>query len=107
MVYEKISSSIDKFYNNLALDNKHFRFIDAVISENGEVVIPLLTTFSYVSKGWPDHLWYFDDVWELCDICGSIFPPTLIPHIEHIYLTYIRLKAAITFTPFFAIMSLL
>lgn len=78
MVYEKISSSIDKFYNNLALDNKHFRFIDAVISENGEVVIPLLTTFSYVSKGWPDHLWYFDDVWELCDICDSIFPPTLI-----------------------------
>ena len=78
LVYEKVSSSIDKFYNSLALDNKHFRFIDASISENGEVTITLLTTFCYGSKYLPDHLWYYNDIWLLCDICDSIFPSTIL-----------------------------
>ena len=76
--YQTISSSIDKFYNSLALDNKHFRFIDAYISENGEVAIPLLTTFSHGSRYITNHLWYFDDLWELVDLCDSIFPDTIV-----------------------------
>lgn len=77
--YQTVSSSIDKFYNSLALDNKHFRFINAFISENGEVTIPLLTTFTHSSKDLPNHLWYFDDEWLLADICDSIFPASTYP----------------------------
>ena len=75
--YENISTSIDKFYHGLTLDNKHFRFINAYISENGDVAIPLLTTFSHSSKYLSDHLWYYGDVWQLCDLCDSIFPDTI------------------------------
>lgn len=76
--YQTVSSSIEKFYNGLALDNKHFRFINAIISENGEIVIPLLTTFSRSSKDLVNNLWYFDDVFTLWDICDSIFPDTIV-----------------------------
>ena len=74
--YENISTCIDKFYHGLSLDNKHFRFINAIISENGDVAIPILTTFSHSSKYF--HLWYFDDEWQLCDLCDSIFPDTIV-----------------------------
>lgn len=68
--YENISTCIDKFYHGLTLDNKHFRFINAIISENGDIAIPILTTFSNGSKDITDHIWYFpDDVWVLCDTC--------------------------------------
>lgn len=80
MVYHTISSSIEKFYNSLTLDNKHFRFINAIISEDGEVAIPLLTTFSYGSKDIMDHIWYFPgDVWDLCDTCYYYLPAESYP----------------------------
>ena len=78
IAYDDISTSIDKFYNGLMLENKHFRFINAFISEDGRVTVPLMTTFSYGSKDFPDHLWYYDDIWYLCDICDSIFPDTIM-----------------------------
>lgn len=71
--YQTVSSSIEKLYNGLALDNKHFRFINAFISENGEVTIPILTTFSYSSKDIVDNVWFFEDVWVLIDTCDHFF----------------------------------
>lgn len=78
--YEEIHMGIDKFYHSLTLDNKHFRFINAIISENGEVAIPLLTTFSHGSKDIMDHIWYFPgDVWDLCDTCYYYLPEDSYP----------------------------
>ena len=76
--YQRVSSSIDKFYNSLSLDNKHFRFINAFVSDNGEVTIPIITTFSYGSKDLPNHLWYFDDVFALYELCAVLFPDTIV-----------------------------
>lgn len=77
--YQTVSSNIDKFYSNLDLFNKHFRFINAFISENGEVAIPLLTTFSYSSKDIVDTVWYFEDVWVLIDTCDYFFYSSTYP----------------------------
>lgn len=54
--YEEIHTNIDKFYHSLTLDNKHFRFIDVNISEQGYITISLLTTFTS-----NDKLHYFED----------------------------------------------
>ena len=78
--YEEIHMGIDKFYHSLTLDNKHFRFINAIISENGEVAITLLTTFSHGTKDIMDHIWYFPgDVWDLCDTCYYYLPEDSYP----------------------------
>jgi len=78
--YEEIHMGIDKFYHSLTLDNKHFRFINAIISENGEVAIPLLTTFSYGTKDIMDHIWYFPgDEWDLADTCYYYLPEDSYP----------------------------
>ena len=90
--YQTVSSSIEKFYNGLALDNKHFRFINAIISENGEIVIPLLTTFSRSSKDLVNNLWYFDDVFTLLNICYSIFPDTIVYSPQTTGITYLQVE---------------
>lgn len=77
--YQTVSSNIEKFYNGLALDNKHFRFINAFIFENGDIAIPLLTTFSHGSKYITDHCWYFNDVFSAFDSCALYFPDSEYP----------------------------
>ena len=78
-VYQTISSGIEKFYNRLALDNKHFRFINAFISEDGRVTIPIITTFTYGSKYFGDTLWYFQDEFAALVACDSLFPAISYP----------------------------
>ena len=60
--YESISNAIDKFFHSLNLENKHFRFIDVEISDDGEVAIPIITTFSNSEK------WHFFEDDSFCDL---------------------------------------
>ncbi len=73
LAYEKISTNIEKFFDGLTLYNKHFRFINAFIFEDGRVVIPLLTTFSRDSKNLNDNCWFFEDEWLANDTCYKYF----------------------------------
>ena len=73
LAYEIISTNIEKFFDNLPLYNKHFRFINAFIFEDGRVVIPLLTTFSRDSKYLDDNCWFFEDEWSANDSCYKYF----------------------------------
>ena len=68
--YDRISSDIDKFYHNLTLEGKHFRFINADISEEGIVTMSLVTTFIRSSRYLEDTLYYYDDIWDLEVECG-------------------------------------
>lgn len=43
--YAQIADDIDNLYNNLDLDNKHFRFINTSISDDGEITVSLMVTF--------------------------------------------------------------
>ena len=61
-VYDEVSSEIDQYYQDLDLENKHFRFINSSISENGEVSVSLL-----VSYGDDYHIWYPSDT-VYCDM---------------------------------------
>ena len=78
-VYEKTSTSIDKFYKNLALDNKHFRFIDVSIGENGQVLFSLMTTFNNNSKNLGDHCWYFLNEFDALMSCDTLFNLSTYP----------------------------
>ena len=66
--YESISNAIDKFFHSLNLENKHFRFIDIEISDDGEVTIPIITTFSNFQK------WHF---FEDDTFCDQYFPDNI------------------------------
>lgn len=96
--YQTVSSSIEKFYNSLALDNKHFRFIDAIISENGEVTIPLLTTFCHDSKYLINHTWYFMDEWDAAYACDTLFPSTNVYEPSTTGLTTLQYKLNLAFS---------
>ena len=61
--YENISVLIDNFYQNLELENMHFRFIQCKIAEQGEVTISIMTTFSNM-----DRWHYFSDDDDFCDV---------------------------------------
>lgn len=71
--YERISVDIDKFYQMLSLDEKHFRFINASISENGEVVVSVTTTYKTSSRYLNDTCWYLSDVYEAMWYEDSLF----------------------------------
>lgn len=58
--YESICNDIERFFNRLNLNEKHLRFIDADIAEDGYTTISLVTTFIEDSKGWDDYHWYFE-----------------------------------------------
>lgn len=60
--YESISNRIDKFFHSLTLDNKHFRCINVGISEQGDVIVSIITTFSNTDK-----LHFFPDS-TFCDL---------------------------------------
>ena len=67
-LYQSVASDIDDFYQSLNLENKHFRFIGASISNSGEVVVTLITSFF-----WLDHTWHFTDGFEAFVMCDSLF----------------------------------
>ena len=48
--YAQAADAIDEFYHSLTLENKHFRYIDASISENGQICIMPMTTFDNGSQ---------------------------------------------------------
>ena len=63
-VYASMASDIDAFYQNLDLQEKHFRFIGASVSENGQVRVGLITSYIVL-----DHTWYFAGDWEAALFC--------------------------------------
>ncbi|MBQ8957031.1 MAG: hypothetical protein IJ057_00795 [Bacteroidales bacterium] len=67
-VYQSMANDIDSFYQNLNLQEKHFRFIGVSVSENGQVMLTIIT--SYVDL---NHTWYFDDGYEATDYCLDFF----------------------------------
>ena len=60
IAYENISNEIESHFQKINLDEKHIRFIDAYISEDGYTSIPLLISFKRNSKGWDDYHWYYE-----------------------------------------------
>ena len=63
-VYSDITSDLHRLYQNLDLQNKHFRFIKASITEEGMVSILVITSYTIL-----DHTWFLDDFWadSVCD----------------------------------------
>ena len=78
VAYRDMWGKIDAFYRGLVVEGKHFRFIDAIITEDGIITIPIVTTYNSSSKWVNDTLWYFpyynDNVYLLeleCDFFGD------------------------------------
>ena len=67
-VYADMADDIDEYYQNLDLEEKHFRFIGASITEDGQVMANMIVSYVY-----PDHLWYFDDEFQLALACNEWF----------------------------------
>ena len=59
--YERIRIDIDRFYQSLMLENKHFRFVDCSITEDGVVTVTIITTSSTNSK------WHYFADSTFCD----------------------------------------
>ena len=64
--YSDIARSIDAFYHSLQIDGKHFRFINVLISENGEVTVSMITTFLNRDL---DHVYYYPSIEFADSIC--------------------------------------
>ena len=62
--YENISNDIEKFYHKLMLTEKHIRFINVSISNDGKMAVSMITTFMHGSKNLEDTLWAYDDVFD-------------------------------------------
>ena len=56
--YGSIHNDIESFFEKLSLSEKHLRFIDAEIAEDGYTMISMVTSFKNDSKGWDDCHWY-------------------------------------------------
>lgn len=61
-LYASVANDIDSFYQSLNLENAHFRFIGASISNSGEVGVNLIVTYNG-----PYHLWHPSDT-VYCDL---------------------------------------
>ena len=60
IAYENIRNEIESHFQKINLDEKHIRFIDAYISEDGYTSIPVIISFKRNSKGWDDYHWYYE-----------------------------------------------
>ena len=67
-VYASMASDIDALYHSLDLQDKHFRFIGASISEDGLVTIDLIISYFVL-----DHTWYFEDDFNAALACYEWF----------------------------------
>lgn len=54
--YENISQAIESYYDKLNLENKHFHFIDVDVTDDGDVTVTLIVTYSDRY-----HWWYPSD----------------------------------------------
>lgn len=74
--YDAMYNTLKAYYQSLALEGKHFRFVDAVIREDGTLTIPVIVTFAKNSRYLEDTLWYFpvinDDYYEYLAYLDSI-----------------------------------
>lgn len=77
--YDNISTNIDKFYHSIILENKHFRFINVFINEDGKITVSLLTTFTRGSKYLSDTCWYYGDEWYAYNACYYYFDLSSYP----------------------------
>ena len=66
--YVDIAFSIDSLFQRLDLDNRHIRFVDASIAENGLVTLPLTITYT----AW-DHFWFYPDSSYADSLCQLFF----------------------------------
>ena len=80
IAYNDISTNIDKFFHNLMVDNKHFRFIDVSIDENGKIMLPIMTTFINSAKYLGDTCWYYDDIDTALIACYTYFTLPSYPY---------------------------
>lgn len=74
--YDAMYNTLKAYYQSLALEGKHFRFIDAVIGEDGSLTIPVIVTFTKNSRNLEDTLWYFpfvNDPFYIDSICDYYF----------------------------------
>lgn len=74
--YDAMYNTLKAYYQNLALEGKHFRFVDAVIREDGTLTIPVIVTFAKNSRYLEDTLWYFpfvNDPFYIDSICDYYF----------------------------------
>lgn len=67
-VYQNMANDIDAFYQNLDLQEKHFRFIGANITEDGQVEASLITSYFTL-----DHTWFFPDEYYADSVCYALF----------------------------------
>ena len=69
--YEQMWPAIEKFQNNLGLDQQNLRFVNMSIDKNGRAGISMMTTFFSAEK--LDHLWYFPSYNYADSICDYYF----------------------------------
>lgn len=67
-LYNTISNDIETLFQSLDFENKHIRFINADISDDGDVVVSIMVT-----RDWVDHQWYFNDSFELVEILDQYY----------------------------------
>ena len=73
LAYENINKSISDLYNNLILKNKSLHFVNVNITDCGNIVISLITTFNTGSKNLNDTCYYFQDLWDALVECNNYF----------------------------------
>lgn len=67
-LYETVAGDIDAFYHSLDLQEKHFRFIGASVTQEGQISVSLITSYIVL-----DHTWYFIDDWDAFINCINWF----------------------------------
>ena len=89
-VYANMANDIDAFYHSLDLQEKHFRFIGASVSADGQVMATMITSYYIL-----DHAWYFNGVWNAYLACYEWFDE----NIQYVWNTTAieRLEEAINF----------
>lgn len=85
-VYADMADDIDEYYQNLDLQDKHFRFIGTSISESGQVRATFTITYTIL-----DHTWFFIDDFEAFVVCSDflqqdyyIWNTTAVDSLEYI-----------------------
>ena len=68
VAYNGLHSAIETFFHSLDVENPHIRFVDVVVSENGNVMAIISTTS--LSR-W--HTWFFADDFEAMGFCYYYF----------------------------------
>lgn len=67
-LYAIIASDIEALFQNLDLQEKHFRLIGVCITDDGQVVVDLIISYYIL-----DHTWYFEDDFNAAMACYEWF----------------------------------